>query len=36
LHASSAAEKVVLSDETLEEYLLSSKSATGIVVARPL
>jgi hypothetical protein len=36
LHASSAAEKVVLSDETLEEYLLSSKSATGIMVARPL
>jgi hypothetical protein len=36
LHASSAAEQVVLSDETLEEYLLSSKSATGIMVARPL
>jgi hypothetical protein len=36
LHASSSAEKVVLSDETLEEYLLSSKSATGILVARPL
>jgi hypothetical protein len=36
LHASSAAEKVVLSEETLEEYLLSSKSATGIMVARPL
>jgi hypothetical protein len=34
LHASSAAEQVVLSDETLEEYLLSSKSATGIMVAR--
>jgi len=36
LHASSSAEKVVLSDETLEEYLLSSRSATGIMVARPL
>jgi len=36
LHASSAAEKVVLSDETLEEYLMSSRSATGIMVARPL
>lgn len=36
LHASSAAEKVVLSEETLEEYLLNSKSATGIMVARPL
>jgi hypothetical protein len=36
LHASSAAEKVVLSEETLEEYLMSSKSATGIMVARPL
>jgi hypothetical protein len=36
LHASSSAEKVVLSEETLEEYLLNSKSATGIMVARPL
>jgi hypothetical protein len=36
LHASSTAEKVVLSEETLEEYLLSSKTATGIMVARPL
>ena len=36
LHASSSEEKVVLSEETLEEYLLSSKSATGIMVARPL
>lgn len=36
LHASSSAEKVVLSEETLEEYLMSSKSATGIMVARPL
>jgi hypothetical protein len=36
LHASSTAEKVVLSDETLEEYLMNSKSTTGIMVARPL
>jgi len=36
LHASSAAEKVVLSENTLEEYLLNSKAATGIMVARPL
>jgi hypothetical protein len=36
LHASSAAERVVVSDQTLEEYLLNSKSATGIMLARPL
>ena len=36
LHASSAAEKVVVSDQTLEEYLLESKSASGIMLARPL
>jgi hypothetical protein len=36
LHASSAAERVVVSDITLEEYLLNSKSATGIMLARPL
>lgn len=36
LHASSTAKKVILSEETLEEYLKSSKSATGIMVARPL
>ena len=35
LHASSAAEKVVISDITLEEYLLHSKTATGIMIARP-
>jgi len=35
LHASSAAQKVILSEETLEEYLKNSKSATGIMVARP-
>ena len=36
LHASSQAEKVILSEETLEEYLMNSKSATGIMIARPL
>ncbi|MEN8227886.1 MAG: N-acetylmuramoyl-L-alanine amidase-like domain-containing protein [Bacteroidota bacterium] len=36
MHASSLAEKVVISEKTLEEYLLNSKSATGIMVARPL
>ncbi|MEN8204050.1 MAG: N-acetylmuramoyl-L-alanine amidase-like domain-containing protein [Bacteroidota bacterium] len=36
LHASSTAEKVVVSENTLEEYLLNSNSATGIMVARPL
>ncbi len=36
LHASSVAEKVVVSENTLEDYLLSSKRSTGIMVARPL
>jgi len=36
LHESSVAEKVVESKETLEDYLLNSKSATGIMVAQPL
>jgi len=36
LHESSVAEKVVVSKETLEDYLLNSKSATGIMVAQPL
>lgn len=36
LHASSLANKVILSEETLEDYLKNSKSATGIMVARPL
>jgi len=36
IHASSKAEKVVVSENTLEAYLLNSKSATGIMVARPL
>lgn len=35
LHASSAANKVVVSENNLEEYLIKSKSATGIMVARP-
>lgn len=36
MHASSVAEEVVISERTLEEYLLNSKSATGVMVARPL
>lgn len=36
LHASSAAGKVVVSEATLEEYLLQSQNATGIMVARPI
>ncbi|MEA3461128.1 MAG: DUF1460 domain-containing protein [Bacteroidota bacterium] len=36
MHASSKAEKVVVSDLTLEEYLLNSKAASGIMLARPL
>lgn len=36
MHASSSAKKVVVSEKTLEGYLLNSKSATGIMVARPL
>ena len=36
MHASSTAEKVVVSDFTLEAYLLNSKSASGIMLARPL
>lgn len=35
MHASSAAEKVLISDITLEAYLLNSKSASGIMLARP-
>ncbi|TNF42659.1 MAG: DUF1460 domain-containing protein, partial [Bacteroidetes bacterium] len=34
LHASTSEYKVVLSQETLEDYLKKSKSATGIMVAR--
>jgi hypothetical protein len=36
MHASSVANKVIVSEETLEEYLLNSKSVTGIMVARPV
>lgn len=36
MHASSLLGKVVISEETLDEYLKNSKSATGIMVARPL
>ncbi len=36
MHASSAAGQVVISEGTLEEYLLGRRSATGIMVARPL
>lgn len=36
MHASSKAEKAVISDITLEEYLLNSKTASGIMLARPM
>lgn len=36
MHASTAAAKVVVDERTLEEYLQNSKSATGVMVARPL
>ena len=36
MHASSKAEKVVISENTLEDYLLNRKSASGIMLARPL
>jgi hypothetical protein len=36
MHASSKAEKVVVSAYTLEDYLLNIKSASGIMLARPL
>jgi len=36
IHASSKAMKVEISDETLEDYLLHSKMASGVMVARPL
>lgn len=36
MHASSKAEKVIISENTLKEYLMGRKSATGIMVARPL
>jgi len=36
MHASSKAEQVILSEETLFEYLQNQKTATGIMIARPL
>ncbi len=36
MHASSVAEEVVVSENTLENYLLNSESSTGIMVARPM
>lgn len=36
LHASSAARRVVLSEETLGRYLAAKTSRTGIIVGRPL
>ena len=36
IHASSKEMKVVITSETLEDYLRGSKSATGIMIARPL
>lgn len=36
LHASSALEKVVISEEPLPDLLMNKKSYTGIVIARPL
>jgi len=36
MHASSVAKKVVISDITLEDYLLNSESSTGVMVARPI
>ena len=36
MHASSKAEKVVISENTLEDYLVNRRSASGIMLARPL
>jgi hypothetical protein len=36
MHASSKAEKVIISDNTLQEYLMGRKSATGIMLVRPI
>lgn len=36
LHASQTAGKVIISEESLEEYLKNSKPGNGIMVARPL
>jgi hypothetical protein len=35
MHASTIAKKVVVSEETLTEYLMNGKSVSGIMVARP-
>lgn len=35
MHASSVAKKVLVSENTLEDYLINSKTATGIMVSRP-
>lgn len=36
MHASSKAEEVIVSEETLHEYLMERKSVTGVMVARPI
>ncbi|HYQ58435.1 MAG TPA: N-acetylmuramoyl-L-alanine amidase-like domain-containing protein [Draconibacterium sp.] len=36
MHASSSAEKVIISETPLYDYLVNRKTATGIMVARPL
>ena len=36
MHASSVEMKVIISEQTLEDYLMGRKSVTGIMVARPL
>lgn len=36
MHASSKAEKVIISEKTLNDYLKDRKSATGIMLARPI
>lgn len=36
LHASSKFKRVIISDESLEDYLANNRSASGIMVARPL
>lgn len=35
MHASSKAKKVIISEETLQDYLINSKNASGIMIARP-
>lgn len=36
MHASSKAEKVIISEKTLNDYLKNRKSVTGIMIARPI